>query len=292
MHEEKETLPNGHLLCGGLGYCATALHEQVAKQGWKTSATLRDAKRADFYRDIGVAPISLSSPDLVPQGITHILLSAPPLETGDDPLFQFIEAFLRSSEHHVSWIGYLSTTGVYGDRDGDWVDEETPPQPTSDRGRRRLAAETQWRALGDGMGIPVHIFRLPGIYGPGRSAIDSLRDGTARRIVKQGQVFSRIHRDDIVQTLFASMQQPRAGRIYNVCDDEPAPPHDVVTYGAELLGISPPPLVNYEDVELSPMAQSFYAENKRVSNRRIKDELGVNLKYPTYREGLRACLSQ
>ncbi len=279
----------GHLFCGGLGYCATALHHHCAAQGWRSSASLRDAARADAYQEIGVTPVALTT-EAIPADVTHILLSAPPLEDGTDPLLSSIAAAVEAGTSQVRWIGYLSTTGVYGDRGGNWVDEDTLPRPTSDRGARRLSAETAWRALGDAQGVAVQIFRLPGIYGPGRSALDSLRDGTARRIEKLGQVFSRVHRDDIVQSLYASMLRPHAGRIYNICDDEPAPPHEVVSFAADLLGITPPPLIAYDQADLSPMARSFYEENKRVTNNRMKEELGVVLKYPTYREGLRACL--
>ncbi len=279
----------GHLFCGGLGYCATALHHHCAERGWRSSASLRDPARAAGLREIGVIPITLAD-ETIPADVTHILLSAPPLEDGTDPLMSSVAQMLEVGTSQVRWIGYLSTTGVYGDRGGDWVDEDTPPHPTSDRGARRLSAETAWQALGEATGVAVHIFRLPGIYGPGRSALDSLRDGTARRIEKPGQVFSRIHRDDIVQSLYASMVQPRAGRIYNICDDEPAPPHEVISFAAELLGVTPPPLIAFEQADLSPMARSFYAENKRVSNQRMKEELGVVLRYPSYRDGLRACL--
>jgi nucleoside-diphosphate-sugar epimerase len=279
----------GHLFCGGLGYCATALHHHCAAQGWRSSASLRDAARAAAYQEIGVTPVALTT-EAIPADVTHILLSAPPLEDGTDPLLSSIATAVEAGTSQIRWIGYLSTTGVYGDRGGDWVDEDTLPRPTSDRGARRLSAEIAWRALGDAKGVAVQIFRLPGIYGPGRSALDSLRDGTARRIEKLGQVFSRVHRDDIVQSLYASMLRPHAGRIYNICDDEPAPPHEVVSFAADLLGITPPPLIAYDQADLSPMARSFYEENKRVTNNRMKEELGVVLKYPTYREGLRACL--
>ena len=186
----------------------------------------------------------------------------------------------------LRWAGYLGTTAVYGDRQGGWVDEETPLEPTLARADRRARAEAAWQ----GSGLPVHIFRLAGIYGPGRNAFTNLRDGTARRIVKPGQVFSRIHVEDIATILEASMAQPRPGRIYNVCDDEPAPPQDVVAYAARLLGIEPPPEQAYETAQLSPMARTFYKDNRRVRNARIKEELGVRLAYPTYREGLQSLL--
>ena len=192
----------------------------------------------------------------------------------------------------LAWLGYLSTTGVYGDRGGGWVDETSRLQPTGDRGRRRVAAEQGWLDLWNRRGVPVHIFRLAAIYGPGRSAFDALRAGTARRICKPGQVFSRIHVEDLANVLIASMERPRPGAVYNVCDDDPAPPAAVVGYAAELLGIEPPPLVPIEAAGLSPMARSFYDDNKRVANGLIKTELGVTLRYPDYRAGLAAILAE
>jgi nucleoside-diphosphate-sugar epimerase len=185
---------------------------------------------------------------------------------------------------NAAWIAYLSTTGVYGDHGGGWVTEESPLAPNTERGARRLAAERQWLALPQ----PAHLFRLAGIYGPGRNQLLTVVDGTARRIIKPGQVFSRIHVDDIAATLEASIASPNPGRAYNVCDDEPCPPQDVVAYAAKLLGKPVPPDIAFVDAALSPMARSFYADSKRVSNRRIREELGVKLLYPTYREGLKA----
>ena len=187
-------------------------------------------------------------------------------------------------------MGYLSTTGVYGDHGGAWVDEATALTPNTERGQRRLAAEEQWLALHRDHGLPVHVFRLAGIYGPGRNTLDNLRDGTAKRVVKPGQVFSRIHVDDIAGVLLASMARPNPGRAYNVADDEPCPPQDVVTFAAELLGLAPPHEIPFEDARLSPMARSFFADSKRVSNARIKSELGYSLRFPTYREGLKSLI--
>ena len=187
----------------------------------------------------------------------------------------------------LSWVGYLSTTAVYGHHNGDWVDEDTPLAPTTARGAARVRAEVDWAALG----VPLHIFRLAGIYGPGRGPFEKVRDGTARRILKPGQVFSRVHVEDIAAVLQASLFQPNPGRIYNVCDDDPASPEDVLALAASLLGLPEPPMVPYDDAEMTPLARSFYAENKRVRNRRIKDELGVRLLYPTYREGLAGLLA-
>jgi nucleoside-diphosphate-sugar epimerase len=197
---------------------------------------------------------------------------------------------IAAHARHIAWAGYLSTTGVYGDHGGDWVDEDTPLHPTTERGRRRVSAETAWRALARDTGLPLHIFRLAGIYGPGRGPFEKVRNGTARRIIKPGQVFSRIHVEDIAQVLAASIARPNAVRAYNVCDNDPAPPQDVIAYAAELLGMPLPPEVPFDEANLGPMAASFYAESKKVPNDRIKDELGVQLLYPTYREGLWAVL--
>jgi len=188
-----------------------------------------------------------------------------------------------------AWVGYLSTTGVYGDHGGDWVDETTPLTPATKRGQARVKAEAEWQAIA---GLPLHIFRLAGIYGPGRGPFAKVRNGTARRIIKPGQVFSRINVADIAQVLAASIARPNPGAIYNLCDDDPAPPQDVIAYAAELLGMPVPPEVDFDTAEMTPMARSFYAESKKVRNDRIKDELGVDLMYPDYRSGLKALLAQ
>jgi len=218
--------------------------------------------------------------------VTHLLLSIPPDEQGDLAFMAGAAALLRAAPK-LQWVGYLSTTGVYGDLQGRWVFEWTPAAPLSTEGKRRALAERQWLESG----LPVHVFRLPGLYGPGRSAFDRLRAGDARRIVKSGQVFSRAHEDDVAAALLASIQRPNPGRIYNICDDEPAPPQDVTAYAAHLLGMAPPPEIALKDANLSPMAQRFYAESKRVANARAKSELGWRPLYPTYREGLAAILA-
>ena len=192
----------------------------------------------------------------------------------------------------LEWIGYLSTTGVYGDTGGAWVDETATPAPTGARGRRRLAAENAWLAFGERHGLAVHVFRLAGIYGPGRNALATVRRGAAKRIDKPGHVFSRIHVADIAQVLAASIAKPNPGAIYNVCDDEPAPAADVVAHACALLGVAPPPLTPLDEADLSPMARSFYADNRRVSNARIKNELGVALRFPDYRAGLASLLAE
>jgi nucleoside-diphosphate-sugar epimerase len=220
------------------------------------------------------------------QAADALLVSIPPDETGEPVLSRFGDAIAAASR--LSWIGYLSTVGVYGDHGGGWVDETTPPSPVSRRSRERVAAETGWLDLGAPAGKAVHVFRLAGIYGPGRNALKNIVDGTAKRIFKPGQVFNRIHVDDIAAVLLASIDKPRAGAIYNLADDEPAPGSDVVAYAAGLAGVPPPAEIPFEAAALGPMAASFYGESKRVANRLIKDELGVRLRYPTYREGLTA----
>jgi nucleoside-diphosphate-sugar epimerase len=229
----------------------------------------------------------LAAPAEALAGTTHLLTSIAPDDAGD-PVLDHHAADLERCRALV-WAGYLGTTGVYGDRGGDWVDEASPVAPTMARTRRRVVAEGRWLASG----LPVHLFRLAGIYGPGpgRNALDAVRSGRARRIVKPGQMFGRIHVDDIVQVLCASMARPNPGAIYNLADDEPAPPQDVVAHACALLGVAPPPEIPYEEAALSPMAQSFYADNRRICNARIKQELGVVLRYPSYREGLASLLA-
>ncbi|MDP4022167.1 SDR family oxidoreductase [Methylobacterium sp. NEAU 140] len=214
-----------------------------------------------------------------------LLVSAPPTEDGDGVLKTYAGVIAAS---RIGWIGYLSTIGVYGDQGGAWIDETTPATPRSARSRVRLEAEEAWLALGARTGKAVQVFRLSGIYGPGRNPIVKLREGRSQRIIKAGQVFNRIHVDDIAATLKASLDRPRPGAVYNVTDDEPAPPQTVTEHAAALAGLPLPPAVDFETADLSPMARSFYGENKRVRNRLIREELGVRLAYPTYREGLAA----
>jgi len=216
---------------------------------------------------------------------SHILCTIAPGPTGD-PALRSNAGLLRRAR----WLGYLSTTGVYGDHGGRWVDEDTPPAPGQPRSIERLAAERAWQAMGLEAGAAVDIFRLPGIYGPGRSAIDQVKAGTARRIDKPGQVFSRIHVEDIAGAVLMAISQSHAGAVYNVADDRPASTGEVVAFACQLLGKPAPPLVPWEQAApaMSAMARSFYAENRRVRNDRIKNELGVVLRYPTYREGLSA----
>jgi nucleoside-diphosphate-sugar epimerase len=274
------------LLSLGHGYTASALAARLIPLGWTVIGTCRDAARADALRSRGVEPL-LWPADLAPAlaRASHILASAAPDAAGD-PFLQAAGPALRAAR--PEWVGYLSTTAVYGDHQGGWVDEETPVNPQSARARQRVQAEGQWL----GSGLPVHIFRLAGIYGPGRGPFEKVRDGTARRIIKPGQVFSRIHVEDIAATLLASIACPNPGAIYNLCDDDPAPPEDVLSHAAALLGLPEPPAVPYDQAEMTPMARSFYAESKRVRNDRIKHELGVQLAHPDYRSGLAAMLGE
>lgn len=279
------------LISFGHGYSATALAQRLLTLGWTIFGTTRSADKAQTIRKTGVVPVVLDSPQADPDihqalsQATHLLISAGPTQLGDPTLLRFREQI--STAPHLEWVGYLSTTGVYGDHQGGWVDEQTRLAPSTRRGKWRVAAEQDWQSI---PGLPLHIFRLAGIYGPGRGPFAKVRNGTARRIIKENQLFSRIHVNDIAQVLEASINQPNPGAIYNVCDDLAAPPEDVIAYAAELLGLPIPPAIPFEQAEMTPMARSFYAESKRVRNDRIKDELGVKLMYPDYRAGLAALL--
>jgi nucleoside-diphosphate-sugar epimerase len=282
-----------YLLCSGFGYTARVLARRLADEGWIAGGTCRTEDNATALRAAGFAvevfdrdhPLSRKALD----GITHLLVSVPPDAAGDPVLAVHGEDI--AGIEGLRWLGYLSTTGAYGDRGGGWVDESAELSPSGERGRRRVAAEAGWLDLWRRRGVPVHIFRLAGIYGPGRSPFEALRAGTAKRIDKPGQVFSRIHVEDLAQVLAASINRTRPGAVYNVCDDDPTAPEAVVAHAATLLGMPVPPLVPFEAAGLSPMARSFYDDNKRVSNRLIKSELGVTLQYPDYRSGLAAILA-
>ena len=271
------------LLSLGHGYSAQALSRHLIARGWRVIGTTRNPARAKAFPAEGVEPLFWPG-DLGPalEQATHILCSAAPDAAGDP----FLQAVPGIAAAKAGWVGYLSTTGVYGDHKGAWIDEATPLTPASDRGRQRVLAEGQWRATG----LPVHIFRLAGIYGPGRGPFEKVRDGTARRILKPGQIFSRIHVEDIARVLEASIRRPNPGAAYNVCDDNPAPPEDVLSHAARLLGLPDPPAIPFDQAEMSPMARSFYGESKRTRNDRIKTELGVTLLYPDYPAGLAALL--
>ena len=277
------------LFCLGLGYTARRLALELRDEGWHVSGTVRDAAQiADLAREGIEAAVfgSDAAASLLSQA-THVIDSIPPVP-GEAPLPLVCHAGAFARLEDLRWLAYLSTTGVYGDRRGNWVDESDETAPATERGARRLAAEQAWLIMHERYGLPVHVFRLAGIYGPGRGVLEQVRAGRARRIIKPGQVFSRIHVDDIVATLKASIARPSPGAIYNVCDDEPESPAIVTEYACRLLGVAAPRPAALEEAGLSAMAASFYADNKRVSNRKIKEELGVRLRYPSYREGLSA----
>jgi nucleoside-diphosphate-sugar epimerase len=286
-------MTRSHLFCFGLGYTALAFAHRLAAPESLVTGTCRTPEKAAALREAGLSAVLFDRDRAVDatalHGVTHLLVSVPPDAKGDPVLA--LHASDIAAMPGLVWLGYLSTTGVYGDRGGGWVDETARLEPTGERGRRRVAAEEGWVKLWRDRGVPVHIFRLAGIYGPGRSALDALRAGTARRIDKPGQVFSRIHVEDLASVLLASMKRPRPGAVYNVCDDDPAPPEAVVACAAKLLGMPPPPLVPLEAAGLSPMARSFFDDNKRVANRLIKTELGIRLRYPDFRTGLAAILA-
>jgi len=283
-----------HLFCFGLGYSARIVAERLSARGFATSGTSTTDEGAAALSKSGAAGYVFNgnSPNAQITAAlahaSHVLLSVPPGADGD-PVFVHHGANIAASPS-ITWIGYFSTVGVYGDAGGGWVDEETEPRPASERGRRRLAAERRWLELGAKTGKCVMVFRLPGIYGPGRSVLDDLEAGTARRIVKPGQVFNRIHVDDIAAAVVAGIDAPHPGRVFNVTDDEPCPPQDVVAFASRLLGIEPPPEIEFETAPLSSMARSFYSESKRVSNARMKSELRVRLAFPTYRQGIETLL--
>ena len=276
------------LLSFGHGYTARALARLLLPRGWRIIGTSRSQEGVARLEDSGIEPRLWpgSDPLRALDEATHILTSVAPGAEGD-PVLNALGPAIAARRGRFDWVGYLSTTGVYGDHDGGWVDEETQLRPATTRGQHRVAAEAAWLQLD----LPIHIFRLAGIYGPGRGPFAKVRNGTARRIIKPGQVFSRIHVDDIAQVLTASIDRPNPGRAYNVCDNDPAPPQDVIAHAAELLGLPVPPAEDFDSAELSPMARSFYAESKKVRNDRIKDELGVDLLYPDYRSGLSALLA-
>lgn len=286
----------GRLFVFGLGYSGRRLALKLKGEGWAVAGTCQTEARCAELAAEGIAAFPfdrgrpLDDARAALAGTTHLLSSVPPDGAGDAVL-----------DHHggdlasltgLAWVGYLSTTGVYGDRGGGRVDETAARRPTSERNRRRVAAENGWLSLWREHGLPVHLFRLAGIYGPGRSVLDDIRTGRAKRIVKPGHAFARIHVEDIVGVLSASMARPRPGAAYNVCDDEAAPPAEVTAFACALLGVAPPPEEPFAEAKLSPMALTFWRDNRRVDNRRIKTELGCDLRYPDYRTGLRAILDQ
>jgi len=297
MTETPRSQTSNRLFCFGLGYSALALARRLISEGWEVAGTARTkggvgalkSEGLDAFLFDGAAPLDPAAFE----GATHLLSSIPPTDTGDPVLAHHAADLSSATLKGLAWAGYLSTTGVYGDTNGALVDEDAPLNPASKRSRRRAQAEAAWLALGRDNSLPVHLFRLAGIYGPGRSILDKVRAGKALRIDKPGHLFGRIHVDDIAQTLIASMNRPDPGRVYNVTDDAPAAPSDVCAYACELLGVEPPALVPFDAAakDMSPMALSFWRDNRRVDNSRIKQELGVTLAYPDYKSGLSAVLA-
>jgi nucleoside-diphosphate-sugar epimerase len=281
------------LFCFGFGYAAEALARRLSARTTALAGTRTRLEEGPPPLGARLAAFQSEAATQEVRGLltgtTHVLVSIPPDLEGDVVLRHFREDLLALPA--LDWVGYLSTVGVYGDCQGRWVDETSPVRPMSERSLRRLQAEHAWCEFGRDSRRRVEVFRLAGIYGPGRSVIDSLRAGTARRIVKPGQVFNRVHVDDIALVLSRAIDKPVGHAIYNVADDEPAPPEDVVAYAAELLGLPVPSDIPFARAGFGDMAASFWAECKRVSNARIKTALGVALAYPTYREGLRALIS-
>jgi nucleoside-diphosphate-sugar epimerase len=287
-----------YLFCFGLGYTAEALALRLAREGWRVGGTVRASERRQALAGRGIEVTvmerdqPLEDPAALLAGVTDVVHSIPPDEQGDVVFDQYLDAL--AAIEGLRWFGYLSTTGVYGDTGGAEVDETAPTHPASERSRRRVDAEAGWLAQVRSRDLPVHVFRLAGIYGPGRSAIDQIRAGRARRMDRPGYLFSRIHVDDIAGVLRASMARPDPGRIYNVCDDLPAAQSEVIGFACELLGVEPPAVVPFAEAAptMSPMALSFWQDRRRVSNARIKKELAVRLAYPDYRAGLRAILDR
>ncbi len=283
------------LFCFGYGYSCEYLCRALAEEdSWHLAGTTRDREKKSWMKEQGIktfifdATTPLEDPRRFLRDVTHLLISTPPNDSGD-PAFVTHGEDIRNLPN-LQWIGYLSSTGVYGDRDGDLVDEHAELRPNNKRGSRRVKAESQWLSLFHEDNLPVHIFRLAGIYGPGRSALDSVRAGMARRIDKPGHAFNRIHVEDIARILKASMNNPAPGNIYNLADDYASPSHELIAYACTLLGLDVPPLIPFDQADLAPIARSFYQDNKRIDNNKIKTALGMTLRYPDYKTGLQACL--
>ncbi len=287
------------LFCFGLGYSALALVEDRLAAGWRIAGTCRTPEKAALLAERGIdavvwtgeGPLDDGAARLA--GTTHLLISVAPGPGPDeaaDPVLDHNRDILAAIGG-LQWVGYLSATSVYGDHGGAVVDETAALLATSTHGRRRIGAEQAWLDFGRETGVPVQVFRLSGIYGPGRSAIDQVRRGTARRVDRPDRLFSRIHVADIARVLAASIARPEAAAIYNVGDDRPAPSADVVAHACRLLGVEPPPLIPFEEAGLSPMARDFYADHKILDTARLKRDLGVTLAYPDYESGLAAILA-
>jgi len=302
MAEAPPSQDTPHLLVFGLGYSGIRIAADRRNAGWQVSGTTRSPEKARALLDLGINGLvfdgdagPVPEDDAVRTALgsaTHLLMTAAPGRDGDPFLRRFRDQALGLGNGPLRWMGYLSTTGVYGDHDGGWVDESTEPVPGLDRTKRRRTAEREWETLSSITGAPLQIFRISGIYGPGRSALDRIRSGRARSVVKEGSVFNRVHVDDIAGIVTAGMERPDLTGAFNVSDDLPAPNWEVMRHAAELLGADPPPEIPFEDAGLSPMGASFFAEDRRVRNTRAKADLGYEFQHPTYREGLAAILRE
>jgi len=279
----ESTMADRHLIVFGVGYTGAALLREASRIGLRATGVSRspDGTAVEFGDAAGLIAEA-----------THLIATAPPAENGDPVLARYAAAIAASPT--LRWLGYMSTTGVYGDHGGAWVDEATPPAPRSDRARRRVAAEERWREIAAGRALD--LFRLAGIYGPGRSVLDDLREGRARRVRKPGHVFGRIHRDDIVHAVLAAVQQdlPPWVRVLNLSDNEPAESADVTAEAARLLDQPPPPALPFDEAApgMSAMARSFWDEDRKVASRATQAALGIAWRYPSYREGLAAILAE
>lgn len=279
------------LLIFGHGYTANVLVDHLGTEDWEIFGTTRNVETADLLRENNITPLMWSDEKYLKSIIkqsNYILHSIAPTEVGD-PVYEKYAEDIKARSINLSWFGYLSTTSVYGNHDGQWVDEKTPVNPSSNRGRLRVNAENTWASIHN---LPLHIFRLAGIYGAGRSPLDKIRSGKAQLISKPGQFFSRIHVEDIARVLQASIGMPNHGSIYNVCDDMPAAPNEVLAYAAKLLNYPEPPTIGFEEAVLTPMAKSFYSDNKRVKNHLIKNEFNLALKFPNFKAGLDALVNR
>lgn len=280
----------GHLLVFGPGFTANAFIDKVKSENWTVSATWRREEIRASLLENGIEPVAFDAEAKLPKDTTHVLVSIAPRPEGDPVLSTFKNAL--KDLPNLRWVGYLSSTNVYGDHGGDWVDETSETKPSLDRGKRRLLAEQAWTDFGEQIGAAVHIFRLAGIYGPGKNAIRSVLDGKARRVIKPDQVFGRVHREDIASALWLASQSTLGSEVFNLSDDLPSPPQDVIAYAAELLGVDAPPEVSIEEADLSPMGRSFYEENKRVSNQKAKGLLSWTPKWPDYQTALPKIMKQ
>ena len=289
--------PLKNLFCFGLGFTGSFLAGKLQTDGWGVSGTCREVDRTALLASGGLKVFIYNGDQVAPDLIaalkraSHILVTIPPRSDGEDRVLEHFGEIIKASSR-LKWLGYLSTTGVYGNRNGEWVDEASELKPTFDHQKRRAEVEQRWMTMAREQGAPVHIFRLAGIYGPGRNLIERVRQGKVKRIDQPGLVFNRVHVADVAQTLIASMNHPSPGSVYNVADDLPSAPAEAAAYACQLLGVDVPPLMSLQEAELSEMGRSFYLTHKRVSNRKIKREPAIQLLYPDYQKGLQAILNQ